>query len=162
MMTVGTKSILFGVHCFAIHPVVVAMAWIKLFGFPFDPRIWLAFFVHDLGYLGKPNMDGDEGVKHVEFGARIMGLFGRDWEDFTRFHSRSYAEKHDVPFSRLCVADKFAICIEPYWFYMMRATASGEIHEYMLSAGIYTKKEWFAEIQDYMGKWVRNIEKKRL
>lgn len=74
-MKVGTKSVLFGAHCFLLHPLFVAIAWIKLYGFPFDPRIWIAFFVHDLGYWGKPNMDGVEGETHVEFGARIMHLF---------------------------------------------------------------------------------------
>lgn len=33
-MKVGTKSVLFGAHCFFIHPVFVAIAWIKLFGWP--------------------------------------------------------------------------------------------------------------------------------
>lgn len=72
-MKVGTKSVLFGAHCFIFHPFFVAIAWIKLYGFPFDPRIWIAFFVHDLGYWGKPNMDGPEGETHVELGAKIMG-----------------------------------------------------------------------------------------
>jgi hypothetical protein len=71
-MKVGTKSVLFGAHCFFLHPIFVAIAWTKLYGFPFDPRLWVAFFVHDLGYLGKPNMDGKEGETHVELGAKIM------------------------------------------------------------------------------------------
>ncbi len=33
-MCVGTKSILFGVHNLVIHPVPVALAWWKLYGFP--------------------------------------------------------------------------------------------------------------------------------
>lgn len=74
-MKIGTKSVLFGAHCFALHPFFVAAAWIRLYGFPFDPRIWIAFFVHDLGYLWKPNMDGPEGETHVELGAAIMHLF---------------------------------------------------------------------------------------
>jgi hypothetical protein len=74
-MKIGTKSVLFGVHCFLLHPVFVAIAWVKLYGFPLDPRIWIAFFVHDLGYIGKPNMDGIEGEKHVEFGAKLMHIF---------------------------------------------------------------------------------------
>jgi len=77
-MKIGTKSILYGAHQFLLHPVFVAWAWIKLYGFPWDPRIWIAFFVHDLGYWGKPNMDGVEGETHVELGARIMHfLFDR-------------------------------------------------------------------------------------
>jgi len=71
-MKVGTKSVLFGAHCFLLHPWFVFAAWWKLYGFPFDPRLWVAFFVHDLGYWGKPNMDGPEGETHVEFGAKVM------------------------------------------------------------------------------------------
>lgn len=77
-MKIGTKSVLFGAHQFLIHPWFVALGWWKLYGFPFDPRLWVLFFTHDIGYIGKPNMDGPEGERHVELGARIMhGLF--DW-----------------------------------------------------------------------------------
>lgn len=71
-MRVGTKSVLFGVHCFLLHPWFVFAAWWKLYGFPWDPRLWFAFFLHDLGYWGKPNMDGPEGEKHVEWAAKMM------------------------------------------------------------------------------------------
>lgn len=80
-MKIGTKSVLYGAHCFLLHPFFVAIAWIKLYGFPFDPRIWIAFFVHDLGYLGKPNMDGPEGETHVELGGAIMHLFDGWYKD---------------------------------------------------------------------------------
>lgn len=76
-MKIGTKSVLFGAHCFFLHPFFVARAWCHLYGFPFDPRLWIAFFVHDLGYWGKPNMDGPEGETHVELGGSIMHIF--DW-----------------------------------------------------------------------------------
>ncbi len=80
-MKVGTKSVLFGAHQFLIHPIVLAIAWWQLYGFPWDPRLWVAFVVHDLGYLGKPNMDGPEGETHVELGASIMHfLFDWQWE----------------------------------------------------------------------------------
>jgi hypothetical protein len=72
-MKIGTRSILFGAHCWFIHPWFVAAAWSKLYGFPTDLRLWVAFFVHDLGYWGKPNIDGDEGESHPILGARIMG-----------------------------------------------------------------------------------------
>ena len=52
-MRVGTKSVLFGVHAVWIHPFFVAWAWWKLFGFPWDFRIWSACFLHDAGYIGK-------------------------------------------------------------------------------------------------------------
>ena len=154
-MKVGTKSILFGAHQFLIHPWFVAAAWSKLYGFPWDPRLWVAFFVHDLGYWGKPNMDGPEGERHVLFGARVMGwLFdrrghttvhrfahvpSRDWPDaapstwylFTLLHSRFIAMRLRIPFSRLCVADKLAIALTPAWLYLPLARATGEIKEYM-------------------------------
>jgi hypothetical protein len=77
-MKPGTKSLLFGVHQFILHPIFVALAYWHLYGFPWDPRLWLAILVHDWGYWGKPNMDGPEGEKHVELGAAIMGrLFDR-------------------------------------------------------------------------------------
>ncbi len=49
-MRVGTKSVLFGAHCFFIHPFLVAFGWWALGQFPWDPRLWAAFFLHDLGY----------------------------------------------------------------------------------------------------------------
>ncbi len=76
-MKIGTKSVLAGAHCFLIHPLFVAWAWTKLFGFPWDPRLLVAFAVHDIGYLGRDDMDGESGEEHVVLGARLMGwLFG--------------------------------------------------------------------------------------
>lgn len=70
-MKIGTRSILFGAHQFILHPVCVALAWRKLYGsLPRDPRIWLAFIVHDWGYWGCPNMDGPEGKMHPWCAAR--------------------------------------------------------------------------------------------
>jgi hypothetical protein len=136
LLPVGTRSVLWGAHCFFIHPWFVALAWTKLYGVPTDYRLWVAFFVHDLGYWGKPNMDGPEGEQHVEWGARLMGRwFGPDWNDFCRYHSRFYAKRDRKPFSRLCVADKLALCIEPWWLYLPRVYASGEIYEYLRMAG---------------------------
>ncbi len=84
-MRVRTKSILFGVHNFVIHTALIALAWRRLYGFPCDPRLWLAFLLHDAGYFGKRSMEGREGETHVELGARIMGsLFGAEWADFSK------------------------------------------------------------------------------
>jgi hypothetical protein len=157
LIPVGTKSVLFGAHCFFIHPIFVAIAWIKLYGFPFKIQIWLSFFVHDLGYWGKPNMDGIEGETHPELGAYIMRIFGIKWHDFSLYHSRYYAKTKGAQFSKLCVADKLAFCIEPYWLYIFKATLTGEIHEYMnVHHNVIgqTKKEWHTYVVDYMGKWV--------
>lgn len=77
-MRIGTRSVLFGAHQFLLHPWFVAWGWWRLYGFPWDLRLWVAFFVHDIGYLGAPNMDGEEGERHPILGARIMGaLFDR-------------------------------------------------------------------------------------
>ncbi len=172
-MKIGTKSVLFGAHCFLIHPFFVMAAWIKLYGFPLHPAIWLSFFFHDLGYWGKPNMDGEEGEAHVELGAKVLGfLFGKKWADFSRYHSRFYAKKDGVNYSKLCVADKLAICLEPHWLYLPRVNWSREIHEYMAQAkngdGKYNsmkittenQKKWFADVCNYLRKWV--IEHKEL
>ncbi len=206
-MKIGTKSVLFGAHQFLIHPWFVAAAWWKLYGFPFDPRLWVAFFVHDLGYLGKPNMDGEEGERHIELGARIMALFDRQytlswsywklepsphsrgwiqwaerfgsrtiwsygrkptaaqrrWSDLCLYHSRFWAKKHYVIPSRLCFADKLAIAMEPWWFYLPRAKATGEVREYRSPERMASKnwqqplgsdKEWFLACQNWCRKWV--------
>ncbi len=175
-MKVGTKSVLFGAHQFLIHPLFVAFAWWKLYGFPFDPRLWLSFFLHDLGYIGKPNMDGNEGDKHPEFAAKIMGfLFGEKWSKFCLYHSRFYSKRDNAQYSKLCVADKLSIAYEPWWLYIPRVLASGEIHEYMALAGgkndskykgepnckdVFMKvssdncRDWFSGVQEYMKQWV--------
>lgn len=163
-MRVGTKSVLFGAHCFIIHPFFVLAAWVKLYGFPFDPRLWLSFFVHDMGYLGKPNMDGAEGETHVELGAKIMGVFGKEWADFSRYHSRFYAKKDGVKPSKLCFADKFAICLEPSWLYLPRVNWSGEINEYMkdcrggkyktMKLSTQSQADWFNGVRSYLKEWV--------
>lgn len=131
-MTMGTKSVLFGAHCFFLHPILVALAWTRLYGFARDWRLWLSFFVHDLGYLGKPNLDGAEGEEHVRLGATIMRwIGGQQWEEFTACHSRFWAKKHGLPCSRLCVADKLAFVLTPNWLYLPMVRWTGELREYM-------------------------------
>jgi len=179
-MKIGTKSLLFGAHQFIIHPIIVFIAWWKLYGFPFDPRLWVAFIVHDWGYWGKSNMDGDEGEIHVFLGADIMHkLFDRKhkttnigrgqtimiggtytWYNFTLFHSRFYAKKNNHPISKLCVADKYAIVLDPWWFYLIRASLSSEIkeyrdHHYKQTGELYiTNKHWLISIKTYLNLWV--------
>lgn len=156
-MTVGTKSVLFGAHAFWLHPFFVAAAWWKLYGFPWDARLWVAFFVHDLGYWGKPNMDGPEGEAHPEWAARRMARWFDVYEDrvvmlearghepreavgpwgtFCLMHSRFYAKQAGLQPSRLCPADKLAVALEPWWLYLPRVMATGEIREYMSLAAV--------------------------
>lgn len=153
-MRIGTKSVLFGVHQFLLHPLLIAIGWWKEYGWRrvaigagvrthlLDPRLWLAFFVHDLGYLGKPNMDGEEGETHPKLGARIMrDLFGSVWGDFVLLHSRYYAKRLGFPVSALAIADKWVIVLEPSWLYLPRAWASGELSEY-LAVGAQRANTW--------------------
>jgi hypothetical protein len=131
-LRVGTKSVLFGAHQFLLHPFFVAWGWMRLYGFPRDVRIWFAFFLHDIGYIGKENMDGPEGETHPELGAAVMGrLFGKEWGDFTLAHSRSYAKLRGIERSKLCYADKMASVLIPLWLYLVLITLSGEVHEYI-------------------------------
>lgn len=163
-MKIGTKSVLFGAHCFFIHPWFVALAWWRLYGFPYDPRLWVAFFVHDLGYIGKPNMDGPEGETHPYFGAKIMGIFGRKWFYFTLFHSRYLAKRLLCQYSKLCVADKLSFVLTPRWLYLPMVTATGEINEYLKNANArtterwiptgYDKRHWHGQLCVYFNKWV--------
>jgi hypothetical protein len=155
-MKLGTRSVLFGAHQFLIHPVFVLVAWWQLYGPPLDPRLWLAFLIHDWGYWGSPNIDGPEGEAHPEWAARVMtrlcdrGLPGwaylwlgtvprrfpvGPWGQFCLFHSRYYARAAQRPPSPLCAADKLATALEPWWLYLPRVWASGELREFMARAG---------------------------
>jgi hypothetical protein len=161
-MKIGTKSILIGAHCFFIHPIFVASAWIKLYSFPLDPRIWLSFFLHDIGYIGKSNMDGPEGKTHPLLGAKIMSIFGKKWYDFNKYHSRYYIKLDNKEPSKLCYADKLAISLEPNWLYIPRTTWTKEINEYIkdweskTKRKVTSKKEWFNEVKQYLRKWAIN------
>lgn len=183
-MKIGTKSVLFGAHCFFLHPWFVALGWWKLHGFRkvrdryvttslLDPRLWLAFFLHDIGYLGKPNMDGPEGEEHPLGGAEIMhALFDPPcesswaWYRFVAYHSRYLAKKYGKTPSALCIADKYAGILEPAWLYLPRVMASGEVVEYVNNFkrrkgwecdGPPTALEiraWYTHYHQYMVEWI--------
>jgi hypothetical protein len=150
----GTRSLLCGAHQFVLHPLFLLIAWTQLYGVPCDPRLWLAFLVHDLGYFGLPNMDGPEGKLHVEFGARLMSIFGKEWGDFTRYHSRSYAALNGAQPSRLCAADKLATCLVPAGLYLFMVNLSGEIEEYMADTPAADQRDWFAKICAGSQRWI--------
>jgi hypothetical protein len=159
-MKTGTKSLLIGAHQFIIHPICVAIAWNRLYGFPKDIRLWCAFFLHDIGYFGCSNIDGLEGKKHPYLGANIIScLFDRQnyaWFQFSVLHSGYIAKIYGMEASKLCAADKLAFCIHPKWMYLLGCTLSGEIKEYLNNAkenGGYkftNKKEWHKRIYFHM------------
>lgn len=147
-MRVGTNSLLFGAHCFLLHPVAVFVAWRRLYGFPWDPRLWASFIVHDWGYWRKESMDRPQSEEHVELGGRIMDLIGgARWGDLVRRHSRQWCQLHGKPYSRLCVADKLAFALTPAWLYLPTAKAAGELAEYMAVADARQCGEKFTGIE---------------
>ncbi len=170
---VGTRSLLFGAHAVWLHWLFVAWAWTKLYGFPLDPRIWVSFVVHDLGYFSCRAMDDADGKRHPIVGAKIMAfLFGPEWGKFCRYHSRSLARLEGAKPSKLCAADKLAPALTPAWLYIPMATWSGEIYEYMeegrgVQRGEYIdlltygamrsgdKGSWFWGLKRYMEAWVK-------
>ena len=149
-MKVGTKSLLFGVHQIFIHPFLVALAWKRLYGFPFSFRLWVCFFLHDIGYWGMADMDGEaEGQRHPELGAKWVGiLFGSRWRDFALYHSRFYARAEKRSHSKLCVADKLAFCMYPPRFYIFLARLSGEMELYKSFSEDACEFEGAAEMTD--------------
>lgn len=129
----------------------------------FNPRLWVAFMIHDLGYWGKPNMDGAEGETHPEWACRKMNVwFGEPWGSFVLTHSRFYAKKLGLPVSSLCYADKLAITMVPAWLYLPMVRATGEIKEYMKMAWVNSNGEisgedamvWYRGMQAYVVRWV--------
>src|SRR5487761_682470 len=171
-MRVGTKSVLFGAHAFFLHPIAVFAAHWQLYGFPRDPRLLLAFAVHDLGYLWMESVERIGSEEHVELGGRIMDFIcGRVWGDHVRRHSRSWCRLRGQPYSRLCVADKLAFVVTPGWLYLPMARATGELAEYMAVAdgrqagGKFTEAErrllqspdarlWLKGLKSYTRRWV--------
>ena len=138
--SIGTRSLLWGAHAFWVHPIVVALAWRKLYGR--FPNRWecLAIFCHDLGYWGCDSMDGDDGKFHPYVGAFIAAdiadaIGASDTEEayvesLVLGHSRSFCAESGEKISKLCDPDKYSILYEPAWFYWIRTILSGEIHEY--------------------------------
>lgn len=165
-MTTGTKSLLFGVHQFIWHPITVWMAWIWLFRKPPTFRETVCIIVHDWGYLGKAQMDDEKGIQHPEVGAAIAGkLFGFEYYDLCLLHSRHYAYRVGREPSPLCWADKLSIIFEPWWLYLPRAWASGELTEYRKNCDrtgdipiFLSHRDWYRRSQAQL----RNIGMKKL
>ena len=152
----GTKSLLFGVHQFLWHPFTVWLAWVWLYRRTPTWRECLCILVHDWGYWGCSAMDDERGEGHPELGARIAGrLLGQEYHDLVLLHSRHYSRRLGREPSALCWADKLSIVCEPWWLYLPRAWASGELGEYRemaAGAGVVpieaSHREWHRIIRD--------------
>lgn len=163
-MKMGTKSVLFGIHQFVLHPIIVVCAWWILYRQ--WPRLheWAAIVTHDIGYWGCPNMDGAEGEQHPERVAawwrRHFGAFGECVAVEVLGHSRFHAAKNGLPLSRLFKPDKLATALYPRWLYLMLGNLSGEIREYMdlrqhgkyedVVKAVKTQYQWLIETQAHM------------
>lgn len=160
---VGSKSLLLGAHQVVLHPLFLAVAWARLYGFPRDPRLWVTFFTHDLGYWGLPNLDGPEGQRHPELGGKIMArLFGPEWGAFTRRHSRFYAQLEGAEPSPLCAADKLVLLVTPSWIYLPCVWFTGEAREYQALFARWRGVEhvsiwtWYAGLREH---WASEVQR---
>jgi len=160
-MKTGTKSILFGVHCFFWHPVTVASAWRSLFGrWPRGTAEWLAIIFHDVGYWGSSDMDGVDGQNHPARSAALiwsLRIFSQETRNHAARlilgHSKFFSQRYGYPQSRLYAPDKISIMFDPPWFYLLRAKLSGEVWEYMDNSPVRrqegaTPKQWLAWYRD--------------
>jgi hypothetical protein len=149
-MTIGTKSLLFGCHQFLWHPLTVALAYRRLFRRWPDAVGWLCILVHDWGYWGKTDIDGESGKKHPLLGAKIVNrvvyrmrrwfcreprivsvLVASESAERCLLHSGSLARAINTSPSDICWADKFSLFYDPEWFYLLRTWASGELSEFV-------------------------------
>lgn len=160
----GTKSILFGVHQFILHPLFVLRAWFIIYrSFPTLSE-FMAILTHDLGYWGKADMDGTEGSSHPASAAAFwrgrFGGFGNEVADIIIGHSRFHAATNGLQLSKLFRPDKLSTALYPRWLYLLLGNLSGEIKEYMRhhSKGLYTgiagkrqtQTQWLIETQGHV------------
>lgn len=180
-MNVGKRSLMFGAHQFLLHPVMLGVAWHRLYGWPRKEELLpliTAFVIHDWGYWFADDMDGVSGERHPEYGAGLMcQVYGKEWGEFCLLHSRFYARQLGREPSALCAADKLATALEPWWLYLPRVVASGEVWEYIAEArsGKYQAevvipsaggsfweqyrllRAWHREMQRSTRQWVKNF-----
>lgn len=133
-MKIGTKTLLFGVHQFILHPFFVLISWLVLYKkFPNFAEL-CAIVTHDWGLFGMPNLDGEEGETHPLISASMWDFEGKFFDTVKKEilgHSRFYAKRFNMPLSRLFYADKLCIAFYPTLLYLLLGWLSGEITEYM-------------------------------
>lgn len=163
-MRAGTKTLLFGNHHLILHPVLVTIAWVRIYKqFPSFKEL-VCIIVHDWGYWGKRDVDGPDGEQHPAFGARLTcRLFGDKCWQTCAGHSRFYAHQMRIPVSRLCLADKYSPFVAPAWIWVFLGTLSGEIREYTSHSKYEQHKEhggcggfeWYWAYREQCLKWVK-------
>lgn len=183
-MTMGTRTLLVGVHQFILHPLFVAIAWVKLYRRL--PRWWeaICIAVHDIGYLGCPNIDGKEGERHPERGAILADKLCYILMRAT-LHSRASSTERALAAGRLCLghsktwakrtghslsdlypADKLSLVLEPWWLYLPRARLTGELREYRWQGHEYYQRTGrgvppYASDRDWLA-WLKELNCERV
>jgi hypothetical protein len=153
---------------------VVLLAWLKLYRKMPTVFELIAIVLHDVGYWGCDDMDGECGILHPVRGAHLTTRVARGllfllrplgikrphlWElnQFCMFHSSALAADMGAKPSRLCAPDKLSILFEPRWFYLLRARLSGEIHEYTSRAPRrMSQAQWFDWLKEKQRKKYEN------
>ena len=134
-MTEGTKSYLFGCHQFLMHPIIVVIAWKKLFGYM--PKFWelICILLHDIGHIGKQYLSDYEQKKiHWVLGARIANkLFGFKAYILIAGHTK----QSGYPRGNLFYADKYSWVIAPIWW--LRLTEKVEKFDQLRPFGTWRK-----------------------
>ena len=143
-MKSGTKTLIFGVHQFIWHPLTVVLAWMDLYHEIPNWKTLVCIFIHDFGYFGLSDIDGEEGSHHPLFAGRFAhkyldapgSFYGDDgtYSALCLYHSRFTARNLGHKPSKLCWADKLSCKYDPWWLYLPRAILSGEIIEYRKNA----------------------------
>ena len=154
-MKLGTKSLLFGVHQFLIHPLLVIIAWIKLYHSLPSWRELVCIFIHDWGYWGLNDLKGADGDRHPEYGASLaVRWFDSDYGRFILGHSSFYSIRNNIGVSKLMAPDKYWHCFVPLWFYKLLSVPTGEFAHYramkharQVAPDDATDAEWWAGIQ---------------
>lgn len=127
---IGMKSLLFGAH-WPMHVIDVVIAWRWLYGNWPTARECVAIALHDVGYWNVREMDGPDGLRHPELGARIADqILGREYGDLIRGHSKGYADLECLPLSRFYGPDKLSHAFVWTRGYVLRTRLSGELRQY--------------------------------
>ncbi len=113
-MTEGTRSYLYGCHQFFMHPLMVTLAWKRLYGRM--PRPWQlgCILLHDIGHIGRDYLTYySEKRKHWILGARIAKkLFGEKGYALVASHTG----QSGFPRSELYYSDKYSWILSPIWW----------------------------------------------
>ena len=155
-----------------LYPPVLRRGRMVALGFPWDLRLWGAFFSTIWDISAAPMWKVPRGKSTSNWGPSHGLALRHPWADFTLRHSRYWAKKHGVTCLKLCYADKMAFVLTPAWLYLPMARATGELAEYMAKSrdrqagcGAFNETEraqlesgdpaiWLKGLQSYTRRWV--------